>query len=1028
MKVTWGRTAAVLALATAMLVAPSEAATRGGLKALDSFRVGDGGVLCTAQSRGVGTLLTSMFDRGYALVCRDAAIQVGELFALRSGSGAAAAGVLSRLATRAGGCDAVTEESLGGLMVRRASCVGEAGVPRLLLSVEQGGVLYVADGLAGYESALALGLQSMVADRSVPGAVLVTTTGASDPTALARVQAGVLDPEAALAEGYLRNNSGSFAEAAAFFETLVARSRTVDTGFERPAEYLANQGLQQSNLGNRAEALDLFDRASRAPDAADPVQQRRLRNFRAIDALNNGQVNDALRILATPVTAASQGGLAPERVEKGFIDLPVAQRLNTDVGRLARLSGGEQRLSEQERIEILDAQSLYLRGVAQRVGGRRAEAKAALSGAISAIDNIRGGRVRSLGWLNAASYTDLAAIAEAEGDATGAKSLLEEASRLLGLEYPGSAALLAAQARLAALLVRQGDGAGARLAFAEVVKAAPSTPGGDQAIRPLIGPYFALLATSGNAADADAFFTASQTLVRPGVAQTQAILARELSGGSDEAAALFRESSRVSRDIVRVETDAGRLSILAELSIDETAALERLNAERNVLARQQTQLLAKLSAYPRYLVVAPDTVTLANLQGKLKAGEAYYKLTLVGQQAYGMMITGDAAKVTAVNASTRELEAMVARLRDSIVRIENGQTATYPFDAVGARRLHQLLFDGLDSEMAAVKHLVFEPDGPLLQLPPNLLIESDAGLPGFLARVADITADAYDMRGIAWMGRNRMLTTAVSPGAFIQLRGIVPSRADKPYLGLGQNAMPPVAMSTIPRDSCQWPLQAWDNPISATELRTAEAALGAGGQLLIGAAFSDTALMARQDLNQYRVLHFATHGLVTAPAPQCGAQPALLTSFGPITAEGQGADGRSSAMPPSDGLLTFREIFDLRLDAETVILSACDTAGMATVSATREAGIATGGNFALDGLVRAFVGAGSRTVVASHWPVPDDYGATEKLISGLFDKQSAQVGEAMRMAASRLMDSAETSHPYYWSAFAIVGDGARALQ
>ena len=66
-----------------------------------------------------------------------------------------------------------------------------------------------------------------------------------------------------------------------------------------------------------------------------------------------------------------------------------------------------------------------------------------------------------------------------------------------------------------------------------------------------------------------------------------------------------------------------------------------------------------------------------------------------------------------------------------------------------------------------------------------------------------------------------------------------------------------------------------------------------------------------------------------------------------------------------------------------MILSACDTAGLATVSASREAGVASGGNYALDGLVRAFVGAGARSVVASHWPVPDDYGATRRLMAGL---------------------------------------------
>ena len=88
--------------------------------------------------------------------------------------------------------------------------------------------------------------------------------------------------------------------------------------------------------------------------------------------------------------------------------------------------------------------------------------------------------------------------------------------------------------------------------------------------------------------------------------------------------------------------------------------------------------------------------------------------------------------------------------------------------------------------------------------------------------------------------------------------------------------------------------------------------------------------------------------------------------------------------PGSDGLLSFSEIYDLRIDADLVILSACDTAGKASLAATREAGLATGGEFALDGLVRAFVGAGGRSVIASHWPVPDDYDATNRLISGLF--------------------------------------------
>ncbi|MGK2910909.1 MAG: CHAT domain-containing protein, partial [Sphingobium sp.] len=129
----------------------------------------------------------------------------------------------------------------------------------------------------------------------------------------------------------------------------------------------------------------------------------------------------------------------------------------------------------------------------------------------------------------------------------------------------------------------------------------------------------------------------------------------------------------------------------------------------------------------------------------------------------------------------------------------------------------------------------------------------------------------------------------------------------------------------------------------------------------------------------------------------------------------------------SDGLLQFGEIFDLKLDADVVILSACDTAGKASREATRAAGLSGGGG-ALDGLVRAFIGAGGRSVIASHWPAPEEFHATERLISGLFSAPHGMgMADALRGAEVALMDDADTSHPFYWSGFAIIGDGARPL-
>src|SRR3546814_5849509 len=91
-------------------------------------------------------------------------------------------------------------------------------------------------------------------------------------------------------------------------------------------------------------------------------------------------------------------------------------------------------------------------------------------------------------------------------------------------------------------------------------------------------------------------------------------------------------------------------------------------------------------------------------------------------------------------------------------------------------------------------------------------------------------------------------------------------------------------------------------------------------------------------------------------------------------------------------------------------------------------GGARGGGNALDGLVRAFIGAGGRSVIASHWPAPDDFDATKRLIGGLFAaREGESVADALWTTQQQLMDDKATSHPYYWAGFAIVGDGAQAL-
>jgi len=1006
------RIPAFVAAACAAVAAVPPPAQAQSLSVQESFRIGSAtSGLCTAQTAITDRGLRDMFDRGYTLVCRDAAVPVGKVYALRVRNGDDPAARLEALRAGLATCapgEAAQVADLG--RVETLSCrLDAADVAYRVYLARQGQTLYVAEGLAGYDSALQLALRSVVADRIVEGEVSVATTGAGDPAAFARVQAGTLDRQRALAEAYRRNNAGSFAESAEFFAVL---SQGQGDAVAR-AEAIVNEALQKSNLGRYAEADAMFALVDDIA-ASDPVMARRLRNYRAIHLLNQGYAERAMAELDRPVPSPRASGTIRELV----IDRATAARLSAESPGARRLSGAEG-LEPEDKAQILDAQALQLRGVLLRLQDRDSEAIAPLNQALDQLVAVRGGRIAATIWLRAQILGDLAEIAEARGDRSQAEAQHGAAVALLETNYPSSSALFSAKGRLAAYYGRTGRTEQALTLFREIVAANTESGTASPALRRTLDPYFAILAERGSdPAIAADLFTASQVLVRPGVAQTQALFARELSGGSDEAARLFRQSVTLTRDIERARIELARFEA-GEVRM-EGARVAELRTSIEEMQRDQAATQARLNDFPRYRVVAANAISLAELQQLLAPGEGYYKMVVVNDDVYALFATATAARAFRLPVRPAELDQQVDGLRATITILENGQQLTYPFNVDLAHQLYQTMFAPIDAELRTVTHLVFEPDGPMLRLPPNLLIMDRASVDAYRRRVAASADNEFDFRGIAWLGRDREISTAVSARAFRDVRRAPPSQARAQYIGFGENAPAEgfLRASAATRASagdpadCSWSLAAWSRPISSAELLVARRALGAGApgsEIVTGRAFSDTAILGRDDLNQYRILHFATHGLVTAPRAECPTRPALLTSFG---SEG------------SDGLLTFGEIFDLRLDADLIVLSACDTAGRAGLTATQEAGLTSGGDFALDGLVRAFVGAGGRLVVASHWPVPDDYNATQRLISGLFTAPpGTSVAAALRNAERALMDDPDTSHPYYWSGFAIIGDG-----
>lgn len=1000
----------VPALATLFLSAPGSALAQGGDPTLrDRFSIGsEGGSLCEVQATVRDAVVKGMFDRAWTVVCRDASQPVGTIRVLRAGADDARARIESARADR------LTCAADGRCTVTGSDVAWTTRIEA------DGANVYAAEGFEAYSDALNIALESVRQRRVVPGVIRVATTSVGGNDGFARTLAGAIDIDKALAEGYRRNHSGDYAEAAEFFDALSRRAleEQAAAGIDA-SEFTLNRALQRSNLGEFAEAERLFAEVEAVP-TSDPVQLRLRRNFRAIHALNQRDFDTAAMRLQAPIPPLATG----VTVTDGAVTLAPAIVAGVNSGDNARLvqAGDRERLSPVERAQIIDAQAVHLLGTVERLRGNAAAAKDAQVRGLSDALAVREGRVTSIIRLRSQMLGELALAEEALGDTGAADARFLESVNLLAVEYPETNALASARARYAAFLTRQGQDDKAMGIYREVVTALAESQRSSAGMANMMAPYYRLLAARA-ASDPVAvqdFFVASQLQIRPGVADTQAVLARELSSGSDEGARLFRQATTLNRDIERARIEDARLAQLPQSA--EIAALRAdIRTQLDNLAFQQAETIASLSAFPQYRVVAPGKLDLAELQAVLRADEAYLKMLVVGDGVYAMLVEAGNAQLWKSDISAAALESAVDSIRSTISVVENGRRVTYPFDAATAHRLYGQLFGPVAARLPAVPHLIFEPDGAMLRLPVNLLITSDTGLAAYEQRVLDPDADPFDMRQIAWLGRTSRPSTAVSALAFRNARQAAPSNAANQYFGLGENQplgdrLPSLgtrgAVGGMDSD-CLWDASQWARPISADELVTARNAMGSGaGILLTGGAFTDTAVKTRADLADYRIIHFATHGLVTAPRPACPARPALVTSFGG---------------PDSDGLLTFQEIFDLKIDADLVILSACDTAGAASVAATREAGLSGGGN-ALDGLVRSFIGAGGRSVIASHWPAPDDFDATTRLISGLFAADTgASVADALWGTQLKLMDDQQTSHPYYWAGFAIIGDGAQPL-
>ena len=416
-----------------------------------------------------------------------------------------------------------------------------------------------------------------------------------------------------------------------------------------------------------------------------------------------------------------------------------------------------------------------------------------------------------------------------------------------------------------------------------------------------------------------------------------------------------------------------------------------------------------------------DDVDEAASLPELKEGEAYLKVMLLANRGYGLLITNREVRPYAIELTRAKARELAARLREPFSEVSSGLLGQW--DIPLAYQLYKTLFGPVEAQLAGVRRLIYQPDPTMVGVPIGALVTDAASLQVMVQNVetARLNKAEASYKGVNWLATRLDTSVSVSTAAFWNTRRSRPSRAQKPFLGFADPLIAKGAEAFASVVAPAWSVKIAGGadfcadyraqlmalpqlPEAATEVQFVARAVGAPESVISGADFTDDRIKNgggfEGRLDQYRVLYFATHGLL----PQANGcfQPSLVTSQG-------GSD--------SDSLLDASEIPGLQLDADLVVLSACDTG----------AGLDDGGGgAALGGLVSTFTYAGARNLLVSNWEV--DSAATEILMSAVFKSKAATQGEALAEAERSFIERDDDySHPYYWAAFSIVGDGARLL-